>query len=73
MKYINKGEILSVEQLMGYLKNHKDSLLTSDWLGLVEITNANGQPTQFSCQSQAWSSACLIEAIFKYSENYKNV
>lgn len=48
---------------MGYLKNHKDRLLGSDWLGLPEITNNDGDTCHFSCDSQAWSIACLVEGV----------
>jgi len=63
----SKGKRLSLEQVMGYLKNHKDVLLGSEWLGLPEVTNENGQHCSFSCESQAWSTACLIEAICSHS------
>jgi hypothetical protein len=54
-----EGKRLSLDQVMGILKNHKDVLLGSDWLGLSEVTNHNGEYCQFSCDSQAWSSAVL--------------
>lgn len=59
----SKGKRLSLDQVMGYLKNHKDVQLNSDWLGLHEVTDDNGQYCRFSCDSQAWSTACQIEGI----------
>jgi hypothetical protein len=67
-----EGKRLSLDQVMGILKNHKDVLLGSDWLGLSEVTNHNGEYCQFSCDSQAWSSAVLIEAIFAHSSQFED-
>ncbi|KAL4701918.1 hypothetical protein ACJJTC_018688 [Scirpophaga incertulas] len=38
-------------------------LRDSPWRGLPELTNAGGAPCAHSCRTQAWSSACVNEAL----------
>ncbi|EGR29515.1 hypothetical protein IMG5_154030 [Ichthyophthirius multifiliis] len=59
------------QKLMGHLANHKRHIQTSPWLSLPELTNQNGSYCPFSCQSQAWSIATLIEVCFD-SEQLQN-
>lgn len=33
---------------------------------LPEMTNGNGEYNIFSCRAQAWSIACILEAISEY-------
>jgi len=39
-------------------------LETAPDAGLPELTNAGGAPCRFSCTSQAWSSATLLDALY---------
>ena len=42
---------------------YKKHISTSDWGSLPELTNKDGAFCPGSCPAQAWSVACLIEAI----------
>lgn len=50
-------------KFMGLLKNHRKHLQESPWMGLPELTNANGEENPFSCMTQAWSTATIVDAI----------
>ncbi|XP_048845065.1 glycogen debranching enzyme isoform X2 [Brienomyrus brachyistius] len=45
------------------LSRHYVHLERSSWKGLPELTNANGQHCPFSCESQAWSIATILEVL----------
>lgn len=57
-----------VEQTINHVRHIISSLtnllFASDWKGLPELTNGNGQFCPYSCAVQAWSSATLLEAVF---------
>ncbi|MGH0153006.1 UNVERIFIED_CONTAM: hypothetical protein FKN15_047322 [Acipenser sinensis] len=45
------------------LSRHYVHLERSSWKGLPELTNENGQYCPFSCESQAWSIATVLEVL----------
>ncbi|XP_015210571.2 glycogen debranching enzyme isoform X2 [Lepisosteus oculatus] len=45
------------------LSRHYVHLERSTWKGLPELTNENGQYCPFSCESQAWSIATILEVL----------
>ncbi|XP_071397544.1 glycogen debranching enzyme, partial [Centroberyx affinis] len=46
------------------LSRHYIHLERSSWKGLPELTNENGQYCPFSCESQAWSIATVLEVLY---------
>uniref|UniRef100_A0A8C7WWD4 Amylo-alpha-1, 6-glucosidase, 4-alpha-glucanotransferase a n=1 Tax=Oryzias sinensis TaxID=183150 RepID=A0A8C7WWD4_9TELE len=46
------------------LSQHYTHLERSPWKGLPELTNENGQHCPFSCETQAWSIATVLEVLF---------
>ena len=59
---LEKKSNYSLPKQIGRLQNHIKWLHRS-WLSLPEITNDNGSYCRFSCESQLWSVACILEAI----------
>ncbi|XP_016521077.1 glycogen debranching enzyme isoform X2 [Poecilia formosa] len=45
------------------LSQHYTHLERSPWKGLPELTNENGQHCPFSCETQAWSLATVLEVL----------
>ncbi|XP_036446672.1 glycogen debranching enzyme-like isoform X1 [Colossoma macropomum] len=45
------------------LSRHHVHLERSPWKGLPELTNENGQSCPFSCETQAWSIATILEVL----------
>ncbi|KAI4893230.1 hypothetical protein NFI96_025576, partial [Prochilodus magdalenae] len=46
------------------LSRHYVHLERSPWRGLPELTNENGQYCSFSCETQAWSVATVLEVLY---------
>lgn len=46
------------------LSRHYTHLERSPWKGLPELTNENGQYCPFSCETQAWSLATILEVLY---------
>ncbi|XP_028825422.1 glycogen debranching enzyme-like isoform X1 [Denticeps clupeoides] len=46
------------------LSQHYLHLERSPWKGLPELTNKNGQYCPFSCETQAWSVATVLEVLY---------
>ncbi|XP_048448186.1 glycogen debranching enzyme, partial [Rhincodon typus] len=47
------------------LSRHYDYLEKSPWKGLPELTNENGGYCPFSCETQAWSLATILEVLYE--------
>ena len=45
------------------LKPHRKHMENSPWTGLPELTNKGGSDCPFSCHSQAWSAATILDAL----------
>lgn len=54
---------------MDLVKAHMRHLSSSPYLGLPELTNADGVACPESCQSQAWSMATLLEAVERVDQH----
>ncbi|PIC44676.1 hypothetical protein B9Z55_004964 [Caenorhabditis nigoni] len=57
-----KYAIRQVQERLGSAYKH---LIDSPWRSLPELTNANGEYCRQSCDAQAWSVGCLMEACVK--------
>jgi glycogen debranching enzyme len=65
MIYANEDEKEDVvKYIQSFLAKHYEYIKGSDWKSLPELTNENGAECIFSCPSQAWTIACLLEACF---------
>jgi glycogen debranching enzyme len=47
-----------------FFYTHRELLRQAPWLGLPELTNADGAPCAGSCPTQAWSSATVLDTLF---------
>ncbi|CAD8185334.1 unnamed protein product [Paramecium octaurelia] len=63
---IHSKEHINRQLFYSYLSNHKVTLHQNEWYSLPEMTNGNGEYNIFSCRAQAWSIACILEAISEY-------
>ncbi|XP_056155875.1 glycogen debranching enzyme-like isoform X1 [Lampris incognitus] len=54
----------TVSLVKNVLSQHYVHLERSSWKGLPELTNENGQYCPFSCESQAWSIATMLEVLY---------
>uniref|UniRef100_A0A8C3XST5 Glycogen debranching enzyme n=1 Tax=Chelydra serpentina TaxID=8475 RepID=A0A8C3XST5_CHESE len=54
----------TVVLIKNVLSHHYVHLERSSWKGLPELTNENGQYCPFSCESQAWSIAVILEVLY---------
>ncbi|XP_041133692.1 glycogen debranching enzyme-like isoform X1 [Polyodon spathula] len=54
----------TVKLVKNVLSRHYVHLERSSWKGLPELTNENGQYCPFSCESQAWSIATVLEVLY---------
>ncbi|XP_041659129.1 glycogen debranching enzyme isoform X1 [Cheilinus undulatus] len=53
----------TVTLVKNVLSRHYTHLERSPWKGLPELTNENGQYCPFSCETQAWSMATVLEVL----------
>ncbi|KAK2843994.1 hypothetical protein Q5P01_010653 [Channa striata] len=56
--------IQTVTLVKNVLSRHYTHLERSPWKGLPELTNENGQYCPFSCETQAWSLATVLEVLY---------
>ncbi|KAA0189323.1 Glycogen debranching enzyme [Fasciolopsis buskii] len=64
-KYSRNGLVdAAVAECQTTLSRLDHALLSSQWRSLPELTNANGQYCHDSCQAQAWSIGCVMEAVY---------
>ncbi|KAG7275133.1 hypothetical protein CRUP_024699, partial [Coryphaenoides rupestris] len=54
----------TVHMVKNVLSHHSVHLERSSWKGLPELTNENGQYCPFSCETQAWSIATILEVLY---------
>lgn len=54
----------TVTLVKNVLSQHYTHLERSPWKGLPELTNENGQYCPFSCETQAWSVATVLEVLY---------
>ncbi|XP_053185673.1 glycogen debranching enzyme isoform X2 [Scomber japonicus] len=54
----------TVTLVKNVLSRHYTHLERSPWKGLPELTNENGQYCPFSCETQAWSVATVLEVLY---------
>ncbi|KAL7386629.1 hypothetical protein ABVT39_011254 [Epinephelus coioides] len=54
----------TVTLVKNVLSRHYTHLERSPWKGLPELTNENGQYCPFSCETQAWSLATVLETLY---------
>uniref|UniRef100_A0A8D3DRY9 Glycogen debranching enzyme n=1 Tax=Scophthalmus maximus TaxID=52904 RepID=A0A8D3DRY9_SCOMX len=54
----------TVTLVKNVLSRHYTHLEKSPWKGLPELTNENGQYCPFSCETQAWSLATVLEVLY---------
>lgn len=53
-----------IQYIIGGLYKQKLYINDDHWASLPELTNANGEHCPFSCMSQSWSTATLLDALF---------
>ena len=71
-KFIVSKCIFNVEEIDKNLFFELERLLNqSPAKGLPEIINADGSRNENSCDTQAWSNACLLEAYFYCKSAFK--
>uniref|UniRef100_G3PNW0 Glycogen debranching enzyme n=2 Tax=Gasterosteus aculeatus aculeatus TaxID=481459 RepID=G3PNW0_GASAC len=54
----------TVTMVKNVLSRHYTHMERSPWKGLPELTNENGQFCPFSCETQAWSLATVLEVLY---------
>lgn len=56
-------EALEPQEIARILRTHRDYISQDAWCGLPELTNKNGEKCYDSCNTQAWSTATLLDLI----------
>lgn len=60
---MQSAEVPAEKRVMRWLLEHRKMLSTDEWRSLPELTNSRGQVCHHSCPAQAWSIACLLDAL----------
>ncbi|XP_027196486.2 glycogen debranching enzyme [Dermatophagoides pteronyssinus] len=60
----NKNNNKNLSSIKEILSKHFKHLYQSEWFGLPELTNSNGQNCPDSCPIQSWSHSTLIETLY---------
>ncbi|KAI1436687.1 glycoside hydrolase family 133 protein, partial [Xylaria sp. CBS 124048] len=58
---ISQGRAEARQQIAKRLRGCQEMIEQSQWAGLAELTQKNGEHCPDSCPTQAWSAACLID------------
>lgn len=62
------GDKGKLDEALSIIKLHTgklcDKINSNDWKSLPELTNRNGEDCYFSCSSQAWSLATIMEVFY---------
>lgn len=66
-----RGE--TIHEIHSMLAAHRKHLIHDPWAGLPELTNENGNHCKDSCESQAWSTSTLLDALFDIYEEQKKL
>lgn len=64
LQFRSKPTTNVLNQIQRIIQGHREALNNSDWKSLPELTNKDGAYCPGSCPTQAWSTACLLEALF---------
>lgn len=59
------------QQLYNRLAGHREWLKNSEWRGLTELTNKDGEICNDSSPTQAWSSGCLLDVFYDLWSAYE--
>lgn len=62
----------TIEFIQSYLVGVQQQLDSSDWLGLPELTNADGKFCKDSCPIQAWSHSSFLELMHDLAQIEQN-
>lgn len=61
-------EALTNQEIARILREHREYITNSDWRGLPELTNKDGEYCHDSCTTQAWSAATLLDLLYDLIE-----
>lgn len=66
------GEEYNVaKSIISVLSRYRKAVFETNWWGLPELTNKNGAFCGDSCAAQAWSSACILDAIYDVDQVWR--
>lgn len=62
----------TIHEIHSILAAHRHHIQSDPWAGLPELTNLNGAFCRDSCQSQAWSTSTILDALFEIYQFQKS-